>query len=329
MYIPLGTATLKTGQEMEIGVVQGPDHEYADRLREFLGHKPDSFKRHIALSLAGPLEELETRFYIGRLGPSIITQVMTVEYAGVGLLGHVFTRPEHRRQGAYRAVMARQMEDFRRRGGQLLLLGTGYESPPYWIYYSFGFRSVTDGSGFMRYSASDDFEARWFAPAPAQVVPVKWRHWPTLSALFAQREGPYLRNVALGILGQRNFEGGFLDLREALQTPDPSSGQPLPQAQLLESKTGAVVGCATMWPDSQWPGTYLLDVFVHPHFEAGLPDLLAALAPVEAKVLAYAEASATAKNAALAGAGFRREGRLTRQLLLPDGRAEDVWLWGR
>jgi len=324
LYIPLGTATLKTGQEMEIGVVRGPDQEYADRIREFLGHKPESFKRHIALSLAGPLEELETRFYVGRLGSHLITQVMTVEYAGVGLLGHVFTRPEHRRKGACRAVMARQMEDFRRRGGQFLLLGTGFESPPYWIYMSFGFRSVTDGSGLMRYAASEDFEARWFAPAPARLVPVKWRHWPTLSALFAQGEGPYLRNVALGILGQRNFEGGFLDLREALQAPNP-----LHQAQLLESETGAVVGCATIWPDPQWPGTYLLDVFVHPNFESRLPDLLSALGPVDAKVLAYAEASAAAKHAALEGAGFRREGKLTRQLRLPDGRAEDVWLWGR
>lgn len=328
MYALLGTAVLKTGQEMEVGVIRGPDLEYADRIREFLGHKPDSFKRHIDLSLAGPLEELETRFYVGLFDRQIISQVMVVEYAGVGLLGHVFTRPEYRRKGACRAVMGQQMEDFRRRGGQFLLLGTAFESPPYWIYFSFGFRSVAAGSGCMRYVASEDFEARWFAPAPVQVVNVKWRHWPTLSLLFAQGAGHYLRNVALGLWGQRNFEGGFLSLLEALQQ-SPRSGPPSHQAKLLESKVGAVVGCATLCPDSQWPGTYLLDVFVHPHFEAGIADLLAALEPGEAKVLAYAEASASAKNAALQGAGFRLEGRLNRQLLRPDGRVEDVLLWGR
>jgi GNAT superfamily N-acetyltransferase len=319
----LATTTLKTGEELEIGVIRAPEREYADQIQKFLDHKPDCFKRHIDLCLAGPLDELETRFYVGLLEGQVISQVMIVEYAGVGILGHVFTRPEHRQKGAYRAVMAQQMEDFRQRGSEFLLLGTGFESPPYWIYHSFGFRSVTGDSGFMRYAASEDFEARWFAPAPAQVVDVKWRHWPMLNALFGQKEGDFLRSVALGLFGPRNFEGGFLTFREALEE------RASHQAKLLETEAGAVVGCATVWPDPRWPGTYLLDVFVHPNFAAEMSPLLAALAPVEAKTLAYAEASATARNAALEKAGFRQEGTLTQQLRQPDGRVEEVVVWGR
>jgi hypothetical protein len=225
--------------------------------------------------------------------------------------------------------MAQQMADFRQRGSEFLLLGTGFESPPYWIYHSFGFRSVTGDSGFMRYAASEDFEAHWFAPAPARVVDVKWRHWPTLNALFGQREGDYLRNVALGIFGPRNFEGGFLTFREALEKQGSHPGEPLHQAKLLETEAGAVVGCVTRWPDPHWPGTYLLDVFAHPNFAAEMSTLIAALAPVEAKTLAYAEASATARNAALEKAGFRWEGTLTRQLRHLDGRVEEVVVWGR
>ena len=329
MYSPLATARLKTREEMEIGVVCAPDREYAEAIRHFLSHKPGDFKRHIDLCLAGGLEELETRFYVGLLNGQVISQAMFVEYSGVGLLGHVFTQPEHRQKGACRAVMTQQMDDFRKRGSRFLLLGTGFESPPYWIYHRFGFRSVTAGSGFMRYAVNEDFEAEWFAPGPTQVVEVQWRHWPTLSVLFGQRAGSFLRNMALGLFGPRNFEGDFLTLREALEDSTTPAGKTFPQARLLETATRAVVGCATMWPDPQWPGAGLLDVFMHPDFECETGALLATLAPVEAKTLAYAETSATAKNAALEEAGFRLEGTLKQQLRLPGGAFEDVLLWGR
>ena len=79
MYRKLSTVTLKSGEIMEIGVVKAPDEEYASRINSFLEHKPDVYKWHIRRSVREELDELETYFYIGKLGDEIIANIMTVE----------------------------------------------------------------------------------------------------------------------------------------------------------------------------------------------------------------------------------------------------------
>ncbi|HIE52373.1 MAG TPA: GNAT family N-acetyltransferase [Armatimonadetes bacterium] len=316
MYVPLAKATLKTGELLEVGVVVAPDEDYANRIRSFLAHKPANFRWHIDRALAEPLDELETRFYLGELQGKIITNVMTVEHRGVGILGHVFTRPDHRLKGACRAVMQEQMADFLHRGGKVLTLGTGFETPPYWIYYRFGFRSIDGHSGFMKYCAEAGFEEAFFAAAPVQVVEVAWHHWPTLNLLCAQEEGDYVRSIAFGHFGRANFEGGFLRFKQSLEE------NPAHQARLLASETGAIVGYATVQPDSRWRGQVaLLDLFLHPHFAREATRLLKALSLPEGKIQSYVEPAAEAVIAALEQAGFKREALLRRQV-----RREDQWL---
>lgn len=316
MYTSLETVTLKSGEELEVGVVRAPDPQWAEPIQDLLGHKPGNFRWHIERSGLEVLDGLETWFYLGILNGQAVANIMTVEARGVGILGHVFTRPEHRRKGAITAVMQRQMADFRRRGGQLLLLGTGFESPPYWIYHRFGFRSLTGDTGFMRYACDEDFEARWFAPAPARIVEVAWQHWPLMNLLCAQRDGDWLRSLAFGHYGLQNFEGGFLNFKRALEE------QPDCQARLLEAANGAVVGYAVQQPDARWENhTFLLDCFVHPNFAAHTASLIAALDPPAAKVQAYADSASPAKIAALEACGFRREAVLSKQVR----RGED-WL---
>src|SRR5437588_11121316 len=124
------------------------------------------------------------------------------------MLGHVFTRPEQRRKGIASAVMARQMENLRKRGGRVLLLGTGFESPAYWIYHSFGFRSLKDG--FMRYAVEPAFEERWFAPTTAAIVPAEWRHWPLVALLASIPGGDSLRSVVWNVSDMENLEGPYV-----------------------------------------------------------------------------------------------------------------------
>jgi len=49
MYEKFANVKLKTGQSMEVGVVLAPDAEYADEVKKFLGHKPETYRRHIDL----------------------------------------------------------------------------------------------------------------------------------------------------------------------------------------------------------------------------------------------------------------------------------------
>ncbi|RKY02012.1 hypothetical protein DRP77_08610 [Candidatus Poribacteria bacterium] len=311
MYRRLGEARLKTGEVMEVGVVEAPDEEHAPGIASLLAHKPPIFKWHIERSLREELDQLETRFYIGKLGDEVIANVMTVEHLGVGILGHVFTRPDHRRKGACTAVMSRLMEDFRGRGGRALYLGTGYDSPPYWIYHSFGFRSVVPGSGFMRYFTSPDFEESWFAPSDVRVKEVEWHDWGKMTALTGIVEGDWLRSVVLPIYGPTNFEGGFLGLKKELE-----EGKRFREVKLMESKgTGATVGFAILADDPRWKGDVcLLDLFVHPNFWEEADELLDSLNLPDKKVQCYADSRSKRKIDLLLGRGFEEEGVMKGQI---------------
>src|SRR5579871_2780291 len=316
---------LKSGEMLEVVVVTAPDDSLGPEVEALLAHKRDPYRQHIQAALRGETDALETRFYLGLLDGKPIGNIMTTEHQGIGIFGHVFTRPEHRRKGVCRAIMRHQMEHFRQRGGKVLLLGTGFESPAYWIYHSFGFRSLEDG--FMRYSTGpeDAFERDWFVSGPAQIVAPAWRHWP-LAALLASRPGKeMLRSAAWHLLGIGNLEGTYCRFMQERQEEAGVGGA------ILESATGAVVGCATVTPSriglGGWPGVFVVDVFTHPNFEACAADLVSALTLPPGKLIAFVETQAEEKAAALRSCGFECEGTLRRFLRTETAR-QDVWIYG-
>ena len=313
MYTKLDEVEIKSGEPMEIGVVTAPDPEYMERLHDHLQHKGDPWIWHVDKATEGKLDELETRFYIGKIGDEIASNVMIVEHADVGILGHVFTKEHHRRKGAYKAVMAKQMEDCGARGTKLLYLGTGYDSAAYWIYHSFGFRSVAEGSGQMRFAWDESFEQEFLSGSDCKPEPVKWHHWPTTNVLTMQKEGDYLRSISCGHFGWASFEGGFVNLKKELEEKD------TPQCNVLTTSNGAVVGMATLRPDARWKGqVFLLDIFVHPNFSDHTVELIESLRLPRAKVQCYADSQSTAKIEAFEASGFKREGVLEEQIRKDD-----------
>lgn len=324
MYDKLGEAVLKTGERMEVGVITAPDMPHAEEMKQFLGHKPGNYKWHIERCVTEVLDALETRFYVGKLDGNVITNIMTVEFEGVGILGHVFTLPQQRRKGACKGVMAYQMEDFRQRTGTALYLGTGYNSHPYYIYHGFGFESVFPESGFMKYHVDADFEARYFTPMPAHPKPVEWHDWPKVTALSGIVGWDTLRSLKWGVYGPTNLEGGFLSFKHDLETEDAYA-----DAKLLIASSGAIVGWATVGRDARWqPATAVLDLFFHPNFADSVPALLSAVAFPESKVQCYVDSGAEQKSAVLETAGFACEGRLKDQFIY-GGQPYDVLVFAR
>ena len=309
MYNKLGEVGLKTGEQMEVGVITAPDESHAEEVKQFLGHKPGNYKWHIERCVTEVLDALETRFYVGKLDGRVITNIMTVEYEGIGILGHVFTLPEQRRKGACKGVMGYQMEDFRQRAGRALYLGTGYNSHPYYIYHSFGFESVFPESGFMKYPVNSDFEERYFAPTSAEPKSVEWHDWPKVTALSGIVGWDTLRSLKWDVYGPTNMEGGFLSFKHDLETENVYD-----DAKLLISSGGAIVGWATVSRDTRWqPTTGVLDLFFHPNFADAVPRLLSAVAFPDVKVQCYVDSGAEKKAAVLEAAGFICEGQLTNQ----------------
>ncbi len=324
MYEKLGEITLKTGECMDVGAISVPDESHAEQIKKFLGHKPGNFKWHIERCVIESLDELETRFYVGKIKDNIITNTMTVEHQGIGILGHVFTLPEQRRKGACKGVMTYQMEDFLQRKGRALYLGTGYNGHPYHIYHSFGFESVIPESGFMQYHVNSDFLENYFAPTPVHPKPVEWHDWPKLTALSGIVGWDTLRSLAWNVYGPTNLESGFLSFKHTLETDDVYD-----DAKLLVTQSGAIVGWATVSWDVRWRKTIaLLDLFFHPNFTDSVPVLLSALKFPDLKVQCYIDSTAEKKAAILEAAGFACEGRFKNQFSYK-GQGYDVLVFSR
>ncbi|MBT5874844.1 MAG: hypothetical protein HOH43_15615 [Candidatus Latescibacteria bacterium] len=316
MYSSLASARLTTGETIDISVVLAPDHQWQSQIIPFLGHKPGNFQWHLEMAFQNEkIPILETRFYLAVLQGQPICNIMTVEYAGIGILGHVYTLPAHRRKGVCRALMGEQMSDFTRRGGRYMTLGTGFDTHPYRIYESFGFRSVITDSGFMKFRTDDAFEAQFFGIEAVSIVKPDWRHWPIINVLCAERGGAFIRNVACELFGPSNFEGGYLTfLRGTIEDTRRD-------ARLLVSATGAIVGYATVQPDRRWADqSMLVDLHLQANFTSKAHNLLRSLPlPTGSKILCWTESDTDWKIAALMEEGFQHEATLRNQVAR-DGR---------
>jgi len=323
MYQSLGNAELKTGEVVEIGVFTSPvEEEFRESLNKLLGHKGWEWVWQIGLSVDGKTDTLENRFYVARRGDDLISNVCTFECKGVGLLGHVWTPPEERRKGLCKNIFIKLMDDFRARGDGLMVLGTGFDTPPWHIYKRFDFVEYFDGSGLMRYSADDDFEKKYFAAGPAKVVEPTWSAYPRLDALAAEPE-EFTKSVAYGKFGKTMLEDAYLYIMHGILEGEGVS------AKLLESDaTGAIVGYAWTVPDRRFRGTFLLDLYAQANHLDGHAKLLDAMTWPDAKVTTYVEAGLDVKMKALEAAGFEREGTLKGQLVKPDG-AADMLVYSR
>lgn len=305
MYTHLGSVILKTGEQMELGVIRCPDPSWAKQVMALLGHKSRETRDHFEAAFAGPLDDLETRFYVGTIGGFAMTNVMIVGARGAGILGHVYTAPEHRQKGAYSQLMAAQMEDTRRAGYRILTLGTGFETHPYWIYHGFGFRSIDGMSGRMKWLAEPDAEAGHFRPGATTVRPMRWDDWAALNVLAFQPLAPdeeLPRSWTFRVKGQGSLEGSFQTLRRNIARKSPVT--PL----TLVTEHGAAVGWAVLQPDEVAFGDgWLVDLYVHPAFQADAGRLLAALPwPDRGRVAAYSAAPDGYRAAALREAGFQQ-----------------------
>jgi GNAT superfamily N-acetyltransferase len=323
-YTRLGEVTLKTGEPMEVGVVECPEPSRAEQVASLLGHKGPEWRHHIDAALQEPLDDLETRFYLGLIDGIPITNVMIAGARGVGILGHVYTRLEHRRKGACSQLMAVQMGHTRRLGYRVLTLGTGFETPPYWIYHRFGFRSIDGQSGRMKWLASPDAEADWFRAGATTIRPMRWDDWAPLNLLayhLAEPDEELPRSWVFRLEGHGSLEGSFLQLRLPLPRQSPRTLDELARAfaaglgvaaLTLATEHGAAAGWAILARDPlAIRRGWLLDFYVHPAFRSQTAQLLAALPwPEGARVAAYTSTPDGYRAAALKEAGFRQVAEL-------------------
>lgn len=308
MFESLGEVRLKSGESVEAGVVIGPDDEWAGRVADLLQHKGEVWRWQNAECLRQDIG-IDARFYLLHRDGAPFANILTATRNGVGHFGHVFTRPEDRRQGAASLLMALQMEDFRRRDGRALFLGTGFDSAAYHIYAGEGFVGLEPGSGRMDYYVADGaaFRGEWFAPGDIQFRPISFENWPTSAPLFT---GPFpgtIRCAPLKLFGRASTEGGWLQVLH---------DDRLHGVVAENSATGAVVGAAVAGSHPLWPDWGLVDVYCHPDFWETGAELLQRVPSAGQRWLAVSDEGCPDKDQALAAAGFSSNSRASERIAI-------------
>jgi GNAT superfamily N-acetyltransferase len=307
MYTPLNTVSLKSGESVELGLVKGPDADWANRIDEdLLGHKGPTWRWGNQVMLTQDLG-IDALFYILHRNGIPFANVMTIEYQGIGILGHVFTKPEDRRQGAASRIFDHLMPHFRNRGGRVLILGTGYDSPAYHIYKSYGFEGIGPNSGTMTYYAKNQraFESQFLTTGPTTIERLAPKHYPVAPILFLNQCAGLTRMTTAKLFGRGSTEGPFIPLlRNELERK--AENLPPRTAMLIQQKTEAVVGYATTDRDPIWPNTCIVDVFCLPNFWSQAPALLNVIHwPNADRYIAYCDVGWKEKEEALQNAGFQ------------------------
>lgn len=317
---------LRRGGNLQVLRVEPPAPRLAQSIHGLLAHKPRPYDRHLELALRGECGALETRFYLGLLDGEAVCNVMTVERRGIGILGHVFTKPEHRREGIASAVMERQMADFKARGGKVLLLGTGYQSGAYRMYASFGFRDWEGGApGLMRWDDPDDpeYATRFFAPSEGLPEVASWEHWPLVALLGATPANIGLRCVSMGLRDLGLLEGPYCAYMVRMAGRENVTGR------VLVSQRGAVTALATLIPDERWQNElFLFDLAFHPLVDPYDLRRLVSQIPLQGRrIQCFSDPADGVKIGVLETAGFVRESVVQRQFKR-DGVWRDAWIYG-
>lgn len=304
MYRPLENVIIKTGERIEIGVVVAPDPEWKESLLSLLGHKGHPWTYHVERALDGAIAELETRFYVAILDGRVVANICLFEDDRVGIFAHVYTQPQYRQRGIARQVQRVVMEDFRLRGGRVLTLSTEFNSHPFHLYASFGFKPIIPGVGNMTCEMEEGFQERIYTPGSRVTARDQtWGDWPHLNLLYHQPRGDWFRSVRHRLYRPQSYEGPFLEERVELERGFLS-------AKTLVTDEGTVVGNLVCGPDPRWAGAVdLLDLHVHENYAEHASRLLETVPERTTKIISYAR-QGTGKEQALRRAGYAEEGRL-------------------
>ena len=304
MYEELGHIVLATGEQVDAGVVIGPDAEWAECLEQLLYHKGEPWNWQIQQVLKKDVG-IGILFYVLHRAGIPFANIMIAELEGVGFLAHVWTKPEDRKKGACSQLLKLQMHDFRTQQGKALFLFTEFDSVAYHLYEKNGFRSVDFKSGYMDWYATskDEFKGDYFNLGETEIQTLRWTHWPSSAALFMGDFPGVIRCAPLHLMGRQSTQTPFLSLlyEEDIQPTGHSKGM------VLQNKaTTAVVGFAAWDWHPLWADTCLVDIYCHPKYWGEAGNLLASLVLPEAdRYIAYCEADHREKTEVLLGEGFK------------------------
>lgn len=257
-----------------------PATEHWSALDDLIHHKGPPWLRDIEARLTHGVDGAQDAYAVIPDGGRFLACACINKHNTVGILGHVYTRPEFRRRGYARALMETLLAWFEMMGGQDLYLGTTSELDET-LYRKFGFTPLNRAvwAPYDRLTMRRRHPRTPEAPyanlsGDISVRPLTRADWPELMRLLQHRDGPDPRvPLAESAVSAELFGLDLIDHAE--------DGTAL----LLGSvQGGRVTGVASIATDSPPPHTYALLI---PH--TGTPAALRSTAVFAAQQGGYTD----------------------------------------
>lgn len=230
-----------------------PAPERWPALSGLLGHKGPLWLEDIEKRLREGVPDAHDAFAIAGQGSELVANACIMRRGDVGILGHVFTRPDHRRRGFSRRLIEALLAWFDMTGGRWLYLGCRTELVE--LYEKFGFHllhrvttAVMDDATMLRRAPGVGDDPLPDSAGEVEIRDVTRADWPLLVALLQHRAGADPRvNTAESAV---NAELSTLELLRQ---------QEQGQCQLLAAKrAGRVVGLGSLATEKAEKRTYAM-----------------------------------------------------------------------
>jgi GNAT superfamily N-acetyltransferase len=298
------------------------------QLVSLLQHKGSPWIEDIQRRLGGAVPGSRDCFAAAYAGSQPVAHAWYTAAAGnprLGLLGHVFTRPEYRGRGLATRLIDAALRHFRAAGGEVMQLFTyAPESIP--LYERCGFEQLCAASALhgqdwsMRYPvASRALVEDWFAPSACTLRELAPADLPQFCLLYNLEYDTALKDRAQRIACGVECELAFLQTVQRI-----ACGQ---GACWVADNGRTIVGIASLMRCEFAPQSHLAlaDFYVHPRSQSQAGPLMAAClsqpAGLGAEII-YGLVVDEAKHQVFADRGFRRKAVLQGHYRLGEARVD-------
>lgn len=222
-----------------VAVLVNPGRRRGAVLHPLLGHKGAPWLAHITDGFVradeGRREGLDTRFFVAMADGLPVANVTLWDNGTAGIVGHVYTAPDHRGRGLAGRLFEALLADAQRRGVGFLALNVDPDSFQQRFYARCGFVVVEGVAGAMTWGSHTDIAAT----GPVVASPFRWADWPELNALSLAPDSPGWRG--LGLERRGSIEFAFLDWAFAARALKEPEG-----AIIVLRQAGRVVGWVSL-----------------------------------------------------------------------------------
>lgn len=264
----------KRKEKLIIKEIVSPSPRYAKIIPKLLAHFGHPWVENIERRVRGDFVEWSRDyFFLGEINNELIANVwytVPQDARGIGLLGHVFTKPEHRKKGIATHLTEIALERFSQEKGKVMYLFFE-NTAAHKIYKKLGFREYN--GKIMRYLSANIFpsnfdESYFFHEGETVANETNWGDLPRFQALYAFPHLITVKDYNYRIFTGEELEGKFIEMMNDQEEGKSSLGA-------LRNSRGVVVGAVSLVKLSGCEERIgNLDFFIHPHYLSQADKLL-------------------------------------------------------